>query len=60
VSLTIGGDARIDRNSGGPSFIESNTIAGDLQCVGNDGVTDYGLPNTVAGQKLGECAGLSK
>jgi hypothetical protein len=60
VSLTIGGDARIDRNSGGPSFIESNIIAGDLRCAGNSGVTDYGSPNIVAGKKLDECAGLSK
>jgi hypothetical protein len=60
VSMAIGGDARIDRNSGGISFIEGNTIAGNLQCAGNRGVADYGSPNTVAGKTLGECVGLSR
>lgn len=59
VALTIGGNAQVDRNSGGISYLEGNTVSGDLQCVGNTGVADYGSPNTVAGQKLGECAGLS-
>lgn len=58
VSLTIGGDAEIRRNRG-LSYIESSTIGGSLRCLGNAGVTDYGLPNTVGQEKLGQCAGLS-
>jgi hypothetical protein len=59
VSLTIGGDMLINRNSGSISYIEGNVIGGNLECVGNVGVTDYGDPNTVRGEKLGECASLS-
>jgi hypothetical protein len=59
VSLTIGGDMLIDRNSGSVSYIEGNLIGGNLECVNNAGVTDYGAPNTVREEKLGECAGLS-
>jgi hypothetical protein len=59
VSLTIGGDMLINQNSGSISYIEGNLIGGNLECVNNTGVTDYGTPNTVREKKLGECAGLS-
>ena len=59
VALTVGGNAEFARNAGGMSFVEGNTIGGDLACAGNTGVSDYGDPNSVAGKKLGECAGLS-
>ena len=59
VSLTIGGDAQVSHNQGGISYVEGNTIGGNLLCDGNTGIADYGSPNIVAGKKLGQCAGLS-
>lgn len=59
VSLTVGGDMVIERNSGGMSYIEGNTIGGSLECAGNWGLTDYGDPNTVGGKRRDGCAGLS-
>ena len=36
-----------------------NTVGEDLACTGNDpGATDFGAPNTVNGQKSGQCAAL--
>jgi hypothetical protein len=60
VSLTILGNALVLRNSGGLSYVEGNTIGGNLECLGNAGVSDYGQPNRVAGKKLGKCAALSE
>jgi hypothetical protein len=40
------------------SYIEGNTIVGNLECEGNTGVSNYGDPNKVAGKKVGQCAGL--
>lgn len=59
VSMAIRGNALILSNSGGMSYIEGNTIGGNLECRGNRGVTDYGQPNTVGGKNLGECGLLS-
>ncbi|HVH75734.1 MAG TPA: hypothetical protein VM755_12545 [Stellaceae bacterium] len=59
VNLSIRGNVLILSNSGGMSYIEGNTIGGDLDCRGNGGVSDYGQPNAVGGKKLGECARLS-
>ena len=40
-------------------LVKGNTIGGNLQCVGNSQTPDDGgIPNTVSGQKLGQCAGL--
>jgi hypothetical protein len=58
VVLRIYGNALVNRNSGGLSYIEDSTIIGGLDCAGNAGVSNYGEPNTVAGKKMGQCAGL--
>jgi hypothetical protein len=61
VNSLVGGNVRVIDNSGpGDSIVGSNVINGNLQCQGNTpGVTDDNLaPNTVAGNKLGQCAGL--
>jgi hypothetical protein len=59
----VGGNVQVDNNSGNSaSIVEDNGIGGNLQCAGNTpnppGVTDEGAPNLVAGNKLGQCAGL--
>jgi hypothetical protein len=42
--------------------VATNTVGGNLICTGNAPATQFGdsggLPNTVAGQKLGQCTGL--
>jgi hypothetical protein len=57
---TISGNAEIGGNTGpAPLTVGGNTIGGNLQCVGNSQTPDDGgTPNTVSGQKLGQCAGL--
>jgi len=57
---TISGNAGIGGNTGpAPLTVGGNTIGGNLQCVGNSQTPDDGgTPNTVSGQKLGQCAGL--
>jgi hypothetical protein len=43
-------------------LVSRNTIGGNLQCAGNTpGVTDGGspIPNAVAGNKQGQCAGAN-
>jgi hypothetical protein len=57
----VGGNVQVDDNSGSSAtFVGANTIGGNLQCAGNTpsppGVSGGG--NTVAGHKLGQCAGL--
>ena len=60
VNSTVGGNVVVNDNSG-PSgaIVGGNVIYGNLQCQGNTpGVTDGGDgPNTVSGNKLGQCAG---
>jgi hypothetical protein len=58
----VGGNAQVNNNSGSTSLVSRNTIGGNLQCAGNTpGVTDGGsaIPNTVAGNKQGQCAGAN-
>jgi hypothetical protein len=59
----VGGNAQVNNNSGSmASGVSRNTIGGNLQCAGNTpGVTDGGspTPNTVAGNKQGQCAGAN-
>ncbi len=39
--------------------VVGNTIAEDLECIGNDpGATSFGAPNAVGGTRSGQCAGL--
>lgn len=58
VAIVVGGDMLIDRNSG-MSYVEGNTIGGNLECIDNWGVTDYGNPNTVGDEKREQCTRLS-
>jgi hypothetical protein len=58
-----GGNVQVNNNSGSiAAAVAGNTIGGNLQCAGNTpappGVSDGGVPNTVAGNKQGQCAGL--
>lgn len=57
-SGSIGGSVDVSQNSGGTSTVLGNQIDGNLICFRNTAVTDDGIPNTVAGKKLGQCAGL--
>ena len=39
--------------------VVGNHVNGELTCTGNDpGATNFGAPNTVIGQKSGQCATL--
>jgi hypothetical protein len=55
---SIGGNANVSENSGGESVVLGNEIDGNLVCLGNTAVIDGGIPNRVAGRKLGQCADL--
>jgi hypothetical protein len=59
---TVDGNVQVDHNSAGSGFnntvVGGNRIGGNLQCAGNTSVTDRGSPNTVTGNKQGQCAGL--
>jgi len=55
---SIGGNANVSQNSGGESVVLGNEIDGNLVCLGNTAVIDGGIPNRVAGRKLGQCADL--
>jgi hexosaminidase len=47
------------RNNTGSTIVSGNHISGPLTCTGNSPApTDAGHPNTVAGPKSGQCAGL--
>lgn len=52
----VGGNLTANNNGDGANFSE-NAIGGDLKCNGNVGPVSGG-PNTVAGTKQGQCAGL--
>jgi len=57
-STTFGGNVQVDDNTGA-SIVGGNTIGGNLSCQGNTPPPiDQGDPNTVAGKKQGQCAGL--
>jgi hypothetical protein len=57
VNGQVQGNVQINNNR--QAQVIGNTIGGNLQCQGNTGgATDNGQPNTVAGHKLGQCAGL--
>jgi hypothetical protein len=60
VGDKVMGNVQINGNSGtGANIIGGNVIDGNLQCASNTpGVTDGGAPNTVQGNKQGQCAGL--
>jgi hypothetical protein len=65
VTLTgnkIGGGVSITGNSGPAHSVQKvggNTIAGNLACSGNSpAVTNGGSPNSVSGNRSGECAAL--
>jgi len=57
VGVAIGGTGEPDSTE-----VATNTIGGNLICQGNSPAAQVGdsggLPNTVTGHKLGECAGL--
>jgi hypothetical protein len=55
---TVQGNVQVNNNTPDFAFVEGNNIGGNLSCQGNAGVRDEGNPNTVAGHKLGQCAGL--
>jgi hypothetical protein len=55
---SIDGNANVSHNSGGTSIVAGNKIDGNLLCFGNTAVVDASAPNTVAGKKLGQCAGF--
>jgi uncharacterized repeat protein (TIGR01451 family) len=62
---TVGGAATVSTNSGGSPIadgtpeVEGNHIGASLQCKANTPAPiDDGQPNTVAGAKLNQCAGL--
>jgi hypothetical protein len=58
---SVGGNVQVNNNTCTAEFpcvVGGNTIGGNLSCQGNTNVTDNNVPNTVAGHKLGQCAGL--
>jgi hypothetical protein len=63
---TIGGTTTVTGNQGAPPpsgdavpEIERNTVGGALLCSSNaPAPTNDGQPNTVAGARTGQCAGL--
>jgi hypothetical protein len=61
VDDTVGGNVEVMDDSGpGDSLVGGNVVYRNLQCQGNTpGVSDDNSgTNTVAGKKLGQCAGL--
>ena len=57
ASNTVMGNVLVN-NNGKTSSVGGNNIGGNLSCQGNAGISDETHPNTVAGHKLGQCAGL--
>jgi hypothetical protein len=55
---TVLGNVQVNNNTVGVSRVGGNKIGGNLACQGNASVTNGGVPNTVAGNKRGQCAGL--
>jgi hypothetical protein len=49
---------QVNNNTGGFSQVGGNKIGGNLACQGNTSVINGGVPNTVAGNERGQCAGL--
>lgn len=67
IRNTVGGDLVWTKNKSiqdtDSNEVQTNWISGDLRCYGNSpgaqlNALDGGQPNTVGGQKLGQCAGL--
>ena len=60
VSSAVGGNVVVSNNTGSGVIVGNNVIGGNLRCVNNSqGVSDDNVgPNTVNGQKLGQCFGL--
>jgi hypothetical protein len=59
-SNNVDGNLQVDDNTGGSTDIDTNTVGGNLTCQGNTPPpSNFGFSkNTVAGNKLGQCAGL--
>ena len=61
-SNTVAGSVLVQNNKtsgAGSDEIQNNTIGGSLVCAGNTPApVDFGVPNTVGGAKVGQCAGL--
>jgi hypothetical protein len=57
----VGGNVEVNNNSGSSGIVVgSNTIGGNLQCARNTpSVFNNGDPNTVTGNKRGQCAGAN-
>ncbi len=55
-SATVHGSVTFSNNGGFLQEVESNHIDGSLSCSGNSNITNDGHPNTVTGQKTGQCA----
>jgi hypothetical protein len=64
---TVGGNVEFSQNASvadpDANEVQTNTISGDLSCFGNSPAAhvnpaDGGMPNTVGGKKIGQCAGL--
>lgn len=56
--IGVGGSVIVQNNTGGV-VLDGNTIGGSLTCSGNSPApTDGGVPNTVGGNKIGQCSSL--
>jgi hypothetical protein len=58
---TVMGNVQVNNNTDGAvggSVVGGNKIGGNLACQGNTRVINGGVPNTVAGNERGQCAGL--
>jgi hypothetical protein len=67
IRNTVGGNLIFSGNGSvtdtDSNEVQTNVVTGDLRCWGNSPAAqvnpiDGGVPNTVGGQKLGQCAGL--
>ncbi len=55
IPISVGSSVLIENNAG-PISVDSNSIAGNLQCDGNSAITGSG--NVVGGFKRGQCVGF--
>lgn len=53
----VRGNVQINDNA--DAVVSNNTIGGNLQCKGNTTIQDASQPNTVGGNKQGQCAGAN-
>jgi hexosaminidase len=59
----VTGNIVFQENESEVNLIDNNVIGGNLVCIGNtpapiNGPIGGGAPNTVTGQKIGQCVGL--